>query len=359
MDQEQMHYYANFTLRDFIQDDLFIQWVKQPDDANTAFWDIFRKTYPYQSPVMDHAAKLVNAFGTFHPEVPDAEIEKARLAIFENISEDKPAIIGRRLIYFSAAASILILLGIGIWFKPGGTSIPLAKKAMNKLKGETERINNDTQDKIIALSEGSTITLSPNSNIRYKLESNDRREVYLEGEAVFNVTRNAEKPFYVYSNGLVTKVLGTKFKVLAYPGSEDVKVEVTSGRVRVYSSETGKENAETEGLTLTPNQKAVYTKKDLLLTRMVVEKPKVLITPEQLKTYTYTDTPVSKIFEGLEAIYGIKVIYDKETFKNCRLNMSLSDESLFEKLELIGKVVEARYNVIDGQVIFIGEGCAE
>ena len=94
---------------------------------------------------------------------------------------------------------------------------------------------------------------------------------------------------------------------------------------------------------MSPNQQAVYRKSDSQLTRTVVEKPKVLVTVEQLKTYTYTDTPISKVFEGLEDIYGIKVVYDREKFKNCRLNMVLSDESLFEKLELIGKVVEARY----------------
>ena len=136
-------------------------------------------------------------------------------------------------------------------------------------------------------------------------------------------------------------------------------MEVTSGKVRVYSTENEDNNPELGGITLTPNQQAVYSKKDLQLTRTVVEQPKVLVTQEQLKTYTYTDTPISKIFAGLEDIYGIKVIYDEEKFRNCRLNMALTDESLFEKLELIGKVVEARYNVIDGQVIFIGDGCSE
>ncbi|MCF2489380.1 FecR family protein [Dyadobacter sp. CY347] len=358
MDQEQMHRYAGFTLRDFIQDDRFIQWVKYPDAQGMQYWDAVRKAYPHQSSVMDHAANLIHALAAFHTDVPEAEIEKARQAIFDNIEEEKPAPVSRRLIYFSIAASVLILLGIAVWFRPQVTVMPIAKKAINGSQGQTERVNNGLQAEVIALSEGSTITLAPHSRVKYTLESDDRREVYLQGEAVFNVTKNAEKPFYVYANGLVTKVLGTQFKILAYP-DDDVKVEVSSGRVRVYSSETGREHAETEGLTLTPNQKAVYTKKDQLLTRMVVAQPKVLITAEQLKTYTYTDTPISKIFEGLEDIYGIKVIYDKETFKNCRLNMSLSDESLFEKLELIGKVVDARYNVIDGQVIFIGQGCTE
>jgi transmembrane sensor len=354
-----MDQYANYTLRDFIQDDFFISWVKSPDAETTQHWESVRAAYPDQSLAMDHAASLVNSFSSFYPEVPDSEIEKAREAILDRYENQKTVPFGQKRLYLSVAASVLVVLGVALWFRPNVTSIPFIAKTLTRSKSGIQTSNDTKTAKLITLSEGSTITLSPNSNVRCELTSDDRREVYLEGEAVFQVTKNADKPFYVYSNGLVTKVLGTKFKILAYPGGADVKVEVSSGRVRVYSSETGKDHAATEGLTLTPNQKAVYNKKDLQLTRTVVSQPKVLITPEQLKTYTYTNTPVSKIFEGLEDIYGIKVIYDKETFKNCKLNMSLSDEPLFEKLELIGKVVEARYNVIDGQVIFIGDGCGE
>lgn len=354
-----MDQYANYTLRDFIQDEHFIHWVKYPDAESNGFWESVRTTYPDQSAVMDQAVSLVNAFSTFYPEVPDSEIEKGRQAILDQYPRGKTLPISRQRLYLSVAATILLLLGFAFWFRPGMISIPFAQKPLTGSKTEIHTTNEGVATRVIMLPDSSTITLSPKSSVTYEMNGNDRRVVHLEGEAFFSVTKNAQKPFFVFANGLITKVLGTRFKVSAYPNGEEVKVEVTSGRVRVYSTETGKDDPESGGLTLTPNQQAIYRKKDLQLTRMVVEKPKVLVTVEQLKTYTYTDTPISKIFEGLEDIYGIKVVYDQEKFKNCRLNMSLSDESLFEKLELIGKVVEARYNMIDGQVIFIGEGCSE
>jgi transmembrane sensor len=354
-----MDQYANYTLRDFIQDEHFIHWVKYPDADNTGFWESVRTNYPHQSVLMDQAVNLVNAFSTFYPEVPDADIEKTRQAILDQYPRGRTFPISRQRLYLSVAASVMLLLGFAFWFKSGDISIPFAKKPLTGSKTEILAQNDGVTTKVITLPDSSTITLSPHSSVTYEMTGSDRRVVHLEGEAFFSVTKNAQKPFFVFANGLITKVLGTRFKVSAYPNGEEVKVEVTSGRVRVYSTETGKDDPESRGVTLTPNQQAVYRKKDLQLTRMVVEKPKVLVTIEQLKTYIYTDTPISKIFEGLEDIYGIKVVYDKEKFKNCRLNMSLSDESLFEKLELIGKVVEARYNIIDGEVIFIGDGCSE
>lgn len=356
-----MDRYATFTLHDFVQDELFIQWVKYPDAESNEFWELFRKAYPDQSVVLDQAVQLVHAFATFYPEVSDSEIEKGRQAIaLPPSSLGRTLSINRQRLYLSLAASIILLLGFAFWFKPDELSDPIAEKLSIDSKTEIYSSSNaGATTQVITLPDSSTVVLSPKSSVTYDMTGSDRRVVYLHGEAFFTVTRNAEKPFFVFSNGLITKVLGTRFKVSAYPNGEEVKVEVSSGRVRVYSSETSAKDPESEGLLLTSNQLAVYRKKDFHLTRMVVEKPQVLVTVEQLKTYTYTDTPISKIFEGLEDIYGIKVVYDKEKFKNCRLNMVLSDESLFEKLELIGKVVEARYNLVDGQVIFIGEGCSE
>ncbi|MDQ6480659.1 FecR domain-containing protein [Dyadobacter sp. LHD-138] len=353
-----MEHYEHFSLQDFIHDAHFIRWVKNPDADSNAYWQAVRNTYPHQSGTMDQAADLIQGFSKFYPEVPASQIELARQVIMDQISSEKQISISRKPLYLSVAASIAILIGIALWYNPTETPVHFAR---NILKPNLEILssNEGKGPKTIRLDDGSSITLSPKSTVRYNMESADRRVVHLDGEAFFNVGKNPNRPFFVFTNGLTTKVLGTKFKVSAYPGGMDVKVEVTSGSVHVYRSENGAEHAESEGLTLTPNQRAVYTRKDLLLVRTLVAQPKVLITPEQLATYTYTDTPISKVFEGLEKIYGIKVIYDQEKFKNCRLNMSLSDESLFETLELIGKMVEARYNVLDGEVIFIGAGCTE
>jgi transmembrane sensor len=62
-----------------------------------------------------------------------------------------------------------------------------------------------------------------------------RREVTLTGKAFFEIVKNKEKPFLVYSYGLATKVLGTSFMIDASEENKDIKVEVRTGTVAVFS----------------------------------------------------------------------------------------------------------------------------
>jgi hypothetical protein len=67
--------------------------------------------------------------------------------------------------------------------------------------------------------------------------------------------------------------------------------------------------------------------------------------------------PAHQVFESLEKAYGIEVLFDEELLKNCSLTLNLSEENLYQKLEVICKVLGARYKVIDGQVIIYSNGC--
>jgi ferric-dicitrate binding protein FerR (iron transport regulator) len=62
--------------------------------------------------------------------------------------------------------------------------------------------------------------------------SGESREVYLEGEAYFDVTRSG-RPFRVHARGVTVEVLGTSFNVMGYAGEESVQATLVSGRVRV------------------------------------------------------------------------------------------------------------------------------
>lgn len=63
------------------------------------------------------------------------------------------------------------------------------------------------------------------------------------------------------------------------------------------------------------------------------------------------------MFEAIGSLYGIEVIYDEQMFKNCTLTVDLADETLYEKLEVICRVLEADYKLIDARVVITGKGC--
>ena len=83
----------------------------------------------------------------------------------------------------------------------------------------------------------STVELAANSRIAYanNFDSAGTRDVYLSGEAFFKVTKNPCRPFRVFANEIVTKVLGTSFSVRSFEKDTVIQVTVRTGKVSVYS----------------------------------------------------------------------------------------------------------------------------
>src|SRR5690606_23322087 len=123
------------------------------------------------------------------------------------------------------------------------------------------------------------------------------REVRLKGEAFFNVHRDPEKPFMVYADEVVTRVLGTSFNVRAYEDDGEITVAVRTGKVSVYAqkSNAAGEIEESETI-LTPNQQMVYHKLAEKISKQPVENPEILLPGSDLFSMHFENDEVSKIF---------------------------------------------------------------
>ena len=71
----------------------------------------------------------------------------------------------------------------------------------------------------------------------------------------------------------------------------------------------------------------------------------------------FQDMPVSELLNNIEETYGIDIVYDHRLFGECLLTASFTTESLYEKMDLICKGIEASFEVIDGKMIVTGRGC--
>lgn len=358
--------YQNYTFEDFITDEGFIAWVKYPTDASNAFWKNYIAGHPAQASHIAQAKEavqqLVIASRKSAPE-KDGSLIWSKLEPSKLASEDTKHKLSIGWKSWAAAASILIILGatlgFGLWYSGGVPESTYTKQISSKKDLLTE-INNTTQaDLDIVLPDSSKITLKPNSKFSYDpLFAGSVREVFLSGEAFFDVKKNARKPFVVYANGLVTKVLGTSFSVKAFENNENVIVKVQTGKVAVYSTKkSGNKDPETNGLILLPNQKIEFGIVDDRFVRTLVEKPVMLESGSDIKQFAFRDAPASTIFETLENAYGVELIYDKELLNNCYLTTTLPNESLFEKLDIICAAIEASYKEIDARIIISSKGC--
>ncbi|MCE7042167.1 FecR family protein [Dyadobacter sp. CY312] len=355
-----MNYYQ-FNAEDFAADDYFKEWVRMPTVESETFWAEFQRDYPEKYYALEEGRILVEALYEINNNtISDEQVNRLWSRIDQTVSENESSGITNwaSKSYWRIAASIILLLSIG-WLWKGKYLLEQTNiSSQIQTSGDwKEVINKQETEMIVKLSDGSLVHLQHNGQLRYTEEfSGGLREVHLKGVAFFEVEKDPEKPFLVYANGLVTKVLGTSFTIQALENEPDITVSVKTGRVSVYSDKSEKD-PETNGIILMPNQKAVFQKETAMLTKTLVEKPSILVEKASLPSFAFEDASAAEVFATLEKAYGVDVVFDEELMKNCRLTISLSEEDLFQKLEVICKVLEANYKLIDAQVIIYSKGC--
>lgn len=354
--------YHQFTAEDLAADDDFKAWVCAPTPETEAFWAGFLREFPERYYQVEEARLLVT--GLQRVDSPGAADESERVeALWRRIETTRRR--GRvlampRWLAWGAAASVALLLGLAGWWLLqrglSGHNPPLARQDAGLW---VESLSAPNQLMQIQLADGSVVRLSPNGRLRYrKAFTGPLREVYLTGEAFFDVRKNPKQPFVVYANGLVTKVLGTSFRIQARADDPTVTVAVKTGRVSVYPNQPSRHrDPELQGLVLSPNQKVVFHRDAATLDKTLVERPSPVIAPSELQQFLFEDAPAAQVFASIERAYGVDVVFDEEMMAACTLTINLTDEDLFQKLDVICRVLDAHYKIIDAQVVIYGKDC--
>lgn len=258
------------------------------------------------------------------------------------------------------AASVVMAIAALLYFDakviPAGDIVSTHQGSI----GAWQEIYNDRSVAfVVTLPDQSVITLEPMSRLRFSAAFDEReRKVYLEGEAFFEVSGDANRPFLVYANKLTTRVLGTSFRVKAFRQEEQVVVTVRSGRVSVYTHDDEDDQKATSAeLILTPNQKVIYDKAERNLLKMMVESPQATIPLDEVKKIRFEATPVKEIFEALERIYGVEIEFDEVALRDCTLTTTISDGDVFSTLDIVLKAIGASYQKKPDRIIIDGKGC--
>lgn len=258
------------------------------------------------------------------------------------------------------AAAALLTLGAGglSWWLPRHQPAGTAATPPATPRWE-QHTNAGPRPTALRLADGSQVRLSAGSSLRYRPGlAGRRREVYLVGQARFQVTKDPAHPFLVYTDKLVTTVLGTTFLVTAYAGRE-AQVAVLEGRVAVQRRE-GANLAATParpaaaGLLLLPNQQATYSAATHALAKNLVPAP-ALLTAAALD---FHNRPVAEVLGALEHAYGVRIRFDPARLRGCTITISFEDEPLFEQLDTLCKALDASYKLADNaEIVFESRGC--
>jgi transmembrane sensor len=355
-----MKHYTNYKLEDFLLDDDFREWVMNPNPANEAHWHKVRQE-------TEHGALMAQARGIIRVLINDSEglsAQELEHELSRIVHTTQQSAKQRRLwpFRFAAAAAALIILGMG-WHFYNSTNEPQSvrryQQYMASADAQLQEINNHTSTpRHATLPDGSKVRLMPASSISYSkpFVKNHKREVYMQGEVFFHVQKDTSNPFLVYANGLLTKVVGTSFLVKTI--DQEVQVSVSSGRVTVLPiKDRDSQKIKNTELLLSPNQQALFSTKDNLISKSIVDMP-VEIEKASTAELGVEEYPVTEVFSLLEQTYGIPIVFDKDVLSECMLRADFTTETFFTKLDVICRTIGAAYEVKDGQIIVSSAGCS-
>lgn len=217
----------------------------------------------------------------------------------------------------------------------------------------------------VFLPDGSKVVLEPGARLRYlhPFEST-RRTVHLLGSGFFDVVKDSDRPFLVYSGAVVTRVLGTSFSIRSIAETGGTEVAVMTGKVMV---ERNKPRERNQGSTdrenrviLTPNKKVTFFENSELYVTGLVANPVLVANREEfLKpgAFDFDETPLSEVLAKLEKAYGVEITLSNDEMLDCPVTADLTSDNLYGKIEIIGAVLNAEYEITGSAILLSGGGC--
>lgn len=201
----------------------------------------------------------------------------------------------------------------------------------------------------LQLEDGTQVWLNAGSRLVYPAAfGNKKREVFLEGEAYFDVQQDAERPFSVYAADMKIGVLGTTFNVSAYKDDAFSQVVLASGSVRLEAFRgPGVKQAAVQ---LTPGNRVLYAGNNGSMSVDQVDVNGYISWKDGIIVASHT--PLNEILKKLSRYYNQPILIDarsgNETFSgNLNLQKTLNDV-----LDIVAATTSMRYEKQGNRVIF-------
>jgi ferric-dicitrate binding protein FerR (iron transport regulator) len=198
------------------------------------------------------------------------------------------------------------------------------------------------------LPDGTMIYLNSGSEIKYDVITNEKqRDVYINGEAWFDVEKDKNRPFVVHTPYYDVKVLGTQFNVSTYEDEESVITTLEEGSIQVITSEKLKLK---EDILLKPGEQLVYNKAEQKIYKTKVDTR--LFTSWRNNKLIFLDMNFGELVKLLERKYGVEINVVDNSILEEHYSGTIKNETILEILNVIQYTHPIKYKV-EGQKIII------
>ena len=303
------------TLQDFLLDDYFIAWVKQPTVSSDRYWEAWQVAHPNRRAVLQEARAVILTAQRDSLGLSDQEVQTMWQSLQSRHQKNSSTRSWLRIA--ASLAGFLLLSGLLYW----GVNYE-GTVTYRTAYGET---------KTVSLPDGSTVMLNGNSTLSHgsDWEKHTRRRVALQGEAYFRVRHTEDnRKFLVDIESLVVEVVGTSFNVHQRPGRTQVVLD--EGKVTLHPSD----QMDSTGIMMQPGE-LVEISNAQLVRRKVDLEPYTAWTEHQL---VFDGTPLEDIAQLLNDTYGYNIrITDSELAeKRFRGRAPVNDvDNLLRQLEKV------------------------
>lgn len=357
-------------ITDLLSDESFINYCKNTSPEDTAYWENYIRHNPLQKELIEMAREkflfLFNALA-------EADREEQADRLKSRLNQEAPVVkmeerieIGSRKKYgrwlkIAGAATVLTVIAYLAITYAGHSNKDNTLKTFATTYGERKNIQ---------LPDGSVVNLNAGSTIRID-ESFDvsERNVYLEGEAYFDVKHNEKKAFIVHTAEMDIKALGTAFDVKAYKEERITEASLIRGLVEV----TLKKN-NNKALVLHPNQKITWKNDEpevrnntvLTATNKLSKHNEGM--PEKLRVSVqgdikeiawkdnkliFEDDELSDIAHLLERWYGVHIEFGDDSIRSYRFTAIFEKEDLQTVLNFLKESKPFNYKINNGETLTV------
>ncbi|MDB5110552.1 MAG: hypothetical protein JWR67_1666 [Mucilaginibacter sp.] len=367
--------HTNYEVEDFLLNESFIEWVLNDSEKEATFWNAWITAHPDCLPAVNIAKKILIAL---HVKPARRLTENEIDSIIGQLQQknrhhhnDIHKIKGSSKInipVFALKLAAILLVGIAIGYiflKQRNTSLPNTNTA-STASYIKRMVNNTRGTLLVKLDDGSSVILKPGAQINYPAKFNGKsRDVSLNGEAFFEIHKDAAHPFFVHCGDWVTRVVGTSFTINTSNRTKEFKVVVNTGKVLVYTDNINNlkilpikdKQLAAKPIYITPNEELIYNTTRKSLVKETLMTPLLLSANLSRALFTFHETPLYKVIANIKRAYNVNIIYNEKQMGGCPLTASLGDEHLLEKLDLICKALDAHYYINEGQIVIQGAGC--
>ncbi len=383
--------YKEYEIEQWLEDADFVEWVKRPTEESGSFFSNLMAKDAQMAQKMAVAVQILQGLVNHERELTNNSVNE----MWDNIKSETISVPNRQKRFSfwiksaSIAASILLIVGLASYFLmnvsrsvdyenilakvsvdsisdiklllPDKSQITLSNRAevvwgshgemtLHSSKGDCITFNRtEFSEKqfgqlivpkgkraSMVFADGSRITVRPGSHVVFPaMFAKSKREIYVQGEAFLEVSKNKKRPFIVRTDLMNVQVLGTSFDVCAYPDQKLQSVVLVTGSVKVRSGE----NDETK---IVPNQRYSFDKKNQIQSVEEVDVFPYISWKDGILSFNSEN--LCSVLDKLSSYYGVKFDYERSALADIHLTGKLDLNNDVDKaLKVVATISQIRY----------------